>query len=360
MTAAFELAASGTVVLLEAERELAFHTTGRSAAAFLESYGGAPIRALTRASRPLLDACEDRFGTSPILSPRGLLWIASADQVATLDATVATMRSEGAGLVPLGPADAIARVPALDRAYLAAAALEPDAMEIDVMALHQGYLRGLVERRGEVVRSARVSALRRVGDAWEITAGERTVNAGVVVNAAGAWCDTVAALAGLPPAPIRPLRRTACICTSTWTGDASAWPIVLDADEEFYFKPEGPHFLVSPADETPSEPRDARPVELDVAIGIERVNRATTLGFAHVRTAWAGLRSFAPDRRPVIGYDPLGEGFVWLGGQGGYGIQMSAALAEVVASLVRGEGVPRRVAAEGLDLDAISISRLRT
>lgn len=125
-------------------------------------------------------------------------------------------------------------------------------------------------------------------------------------------------------------------------------------------KPEGPHLLVSPADETPSAPCDARPEELDVALGIHRANAATTLGLAHVRTAWAGLRSFAPDRRPVVGLDPLAEGFCWLGGQGGYGIQMSAALAEVAAALVRGEGVPARIAAEGLELATISIDRYRT
>jgi D-arginine dehydrogenase len=359
VSAAFELAALGSVVLLEAEASLAQHTTGRSAAMFLESYGGAAIRALTRASRPLLDAAPERLGTPPILALRGLLWIASEVQTAALAAEVDALRREGAGLELVSAATARTLVPVLSADHVASGAFEPDAREIDVMGLHQGYVRGLVARGGVVLRNTRAVRLERSGSGWLIGAAGAEVAAGVVVNAAGAWADRVAVLAGLPPAGVTPLRRTAAIARGGFTGDGRGWPGVLDADEGFYFKPEGDAFLVSPADETPSAAVDARPEEEDVARALALVNEATTLALTHVTNAWAGLRSFARDRNPVVGFDPHGPGFFWLAGQGGYGIQMSAALAEVAAALVAGAPIPARAAAEGLELASISVERLR-
>jgi D-arginine dehydrogenase len=355
----FELAALGSVVLLEAEASLAYHTTGRSAATFLESYGSAPIRALARASRPLFDAAPESLGTPPILAPLGLLWIASEAQTAALARTVEAVRREGGGLELVTATTARTLVPVLGAEYVAGGAFEPNAQAIDVMGLHQGYVRGLIARGGVILRNARVQRLERSGDGWLIGTASEDAAAGVVVNAAGAWADRVAALAGLPPAGVTPLRRTLAIAHGTFTGDARGWPGVLDADERFYFLPEGGGFLISPADETPSEPVDARPEEQDVAPAMALVNDATTLGLTHVTNAWAGLRSFAGDRNPVVGFDPHGHGFFWLAGQGGYGIMMSAALAEVAAALAAGAPIPTRITREGLQLATISIERLR-
>lgn len=334
--------AAGSVLLLEAETTLAHHTTGRSAAKFLPAYGAAPIRALTRASRPLYDAAAD--GETPeLLAASSELLVADAATQADLDARVKELPS----LRRLTPSEARAVCPALSESYVAAGALEEDAADIDVLGLHQHYLRG-ARRRGLTVRSgARVRSAVRTGDAWRIDTADGTVEAGVVIDAAGAWADRVAAEFGAAPVGLAPLRRTIAIVPAA--GVDRGWPIVADVAETFYFRPEGDALLISPADETPSEPLDARPDDLDVALAIERVNAATTLGIRAVRTTWAGLRTFAPDRLPVAGYDPAVPGFFWLAGQGGYGIQMAPALAVAAAALVRGEPVPAEIRAEGVD-----------
>jgi D-arginine dehydrogenase len=158
----------------------------------------------------------------------------------------------------------------------------------------------------------------------------------VVVNAAGAWADRVASLAGLPALGIRPLRRTALTVAAPAGMDTRSWPNMIDADEAFYFKPEAGHILISPADETPSEPCDAQPEDYDVAVGVDRFERATGLDIRQVVNRWAGLRTFAPDRVFVAGFDPRSEGFFWLAGQGGYGIQSAPALAQLTRYLVQG------------------------
>ena len=336
-------AAAGSVLLLEAEATLAHHTTGRSAAKFLETYGAAPIRALTRASRPLYDAAPTDGETPGLLAPSAELIVADAASEAALDARVKEVPS----LRRLSAGEARGICPALSESYVAGAALEDGAADIDVLALHQHYLRA-ARRRGLTVRSgARVRSAVRTGGAWRLETSDGTVEAGVVIDAAGAWADRVAAEFGAAPVGLAPLRRTIAVVPAG--AAARSWPLVADMNETFYFKPEGDALLISPTDETPSEPVDARPDELDVALAIERVNAATTLDIRSVRTTWAGLRTFAPDRLPVAGYDPAVPGFFWLAGQGGYGIQMAPALAVTAAALVRGEPVPAEILAEGVD-----------
>jgi len=342
--------AAGSVLLLEAEPALAHHTTGRSAAKFLETYGAAPIRALTRASRAMYDAASADGETPPLLTPGPELLVADAGTVADLDARVAEVPS----LQRLSVDEARGVCPALSESYLASAALEADAADIDVLGLHQHYLRA-ARRRGLEVRSgARVRSAERTGDAWRVETSEGVVEAGVVIDAAGAWADRVAAVFGAAPVGLTPLRRTIAVVPA---GVDRGWPIVADMAETFYFRPEGDALLISPADETPSDPVDAKPDDLDVALAIERVNAATTFGIRSIRTAWAGLRTFAPDRLPVAGYDPAVPGFFWLAGQGGYGIQMAPALAATAAALVRGEPVPGEIRAEGVDPDALAPAR---
>jgi D-arginine dehydrogenase len=337
------------VVLTELEPQLAHHTTGRSAASFLESYGGPAVRALTRASRMLLATAAERYSTPPLLHPRSLLWVAREADVALVDGFVGEVES----LRRLSPDEALALCPILRPETTAAAALEPDAADIDVLALHQAYVRGTVAAGGVVRPSSPLQGGRRAGTGWELDlAGERW-RARHVVLAAGAWCDEVAGALGARPLGLRPLRRTIAICRSPVPLDPG-WPLLSDAPHTWYCKPEGPNLLLSPADETPSPPCDARPDELDVALGIERVNAATMLGLRSVVSTWAGLRTFAPDRIPVCGPDPEVDGLWWLAGQGGYGIQTAPAMAAALAGLLVEGGLPDALVAAGVsavDLD---------
>lgn len=329
MSIASELAPSATVAVLEQEGELGHHATGRSAAALLESYGSPEVRALTRASRIVLESADT---PSALLKPRPLLWTADADHAGE----ITDLLAEQPGLLELSPDDARARCPVLRRDALGAAALEADAHDIDVAAVLQMYVtRG--SATGVVVhRNSRLDRAERSGGRWVLGHATGTLVADVVVNAAGAWADEVATRFGARPFGVRPLRRTIAIARTGQPVDPT-WPLVAAVDEGFYFRPEGPNILISPADETPSEPCDARPEEVDVARAIERVNRATDLALRSVVTAWAGLRTFAPDRNPVVGFDPDVPGLFWMAGQGGYGIQMAPALAQLAAALIRRE-----------------------
>jgi D-arginine dehydrogenase len=339
VSVAYELSQHLTVVLLEQENQPAYHTTGRSAAMFLESYGGPHVRPLTAASRPVFDA------VGALLTPRPLLWVAPPDQLDQLTA-LAKAQPE---LVPVDPAGAAALCPALRLGWCAAALLEPGALEIDVLGLHQHYLGGARRRGSRVLLNAAVRSGRHDHGRWLLDTAAGQVAVTAVVNAAGAWADRVAAGLGSPPVGLLPLRRTAAVARAD--GVDRDWPIVSDVGETFYFRPEGAGVLVSPADETLSEPCDARPDDVDVALAIERVNAATTLGLRSVVTAWAGLRTFAPDRNPVVGADPAAPGLYWLAGQGGYGIQIAPALARLVAAAVTdtGDAVPA----------SLSVARLR-
>ncbi len=326
VSVAGELAADHSVVVLEQENQPAYHTTGRSAAMFLQSYGSPPVRALTAAGRPVFDA----VGT--LLTPRPLLWVAPPAQMDELAALAAAQPA----LVPVDPAGLC---PVLRPGWCAGALLEADALEIDVLGLHQHYL-GAARRRGaRLLLDATVRGGRHERGRWLLDTTAGPVAATTVVNAAGAWADRVATGLGVPPIGLRPLRRTAAVARADRVD--RAWPLVADVGETFYFRPEGAGMLVSPADETPSEPCDARPADVDVALALERVNEATVLGLRSVVTAWAGLRTFAPDRNPVAGPDPAAPGLWWLAGQGGYGIQIAPALARLVAA---GGGVPDELA----------------
>ncbi len=324
VSVAYELAGTASVLLLEQEHVPAYHTTGRSAAMFLESYGGPAIRALTRASR----ATFDEAGT--LLTPRPLLWAATYGD----EPLLASMGAANPALVPLDARSTVDMCPVLRPDWCAGALLEPGSLEIDVLGLHQRYLgaaRGLGLR---VLLDAPVRAGRYEAGRWLLETPGGPVRAGVVVNAAGAWADRVARLLGAAPVGLRPLVRTIVLARASHVD--RALPLVTEVGERFYFRPEGDGVLLSPADETPAEPGDVRPDELTVALALERVNAATTLDLRSVRTAWAGLRTFAPDRVPVVGADPAQPGFVWLAGQGGYGIQTAPALARIAATAATG------------------------
>lgn len=357
-SAAYELAATHRVLLLEREPQPGMHSTGRSAAIFSEIYGNAVVRALSRASRDFLFAPPPGFADAPLVSPRATLFVAPPEQIEALHA----MRADAdvaAGTEPMSTDEALARVPILARERVAEALFEPGASDIDVNGLHQGFLRGFKARGGTLVCDIGIDALDRKGTTWRVIAGEAAYEAPVLVNAAGAWADEVAKMAGVAPICIEPKRRTVVLLDAPKEHDIRTWPLTIDADETFYFKPDAGRILLTPADETPSPPCDAQPDEMDVALAIDRFESFTTMRVRRVAHKWAGLRSFARDRTPVVGFDPAAAGFFWLAGQGGYGMQTSSAMARTAAALVRGEDVPADIRAEGVVAAALVPARLR-
>jgi D-arginine dehydrogenase len=330
---AAHLAEARRVVLLEREDRAGYHSTGRSAALFTEIYGNTVIRALTRASRKFLFDPPAGFAEGPLTRPRGCLYIASQSQLDALQA-FASLPDVAPATRPLEVHEAHALCPILREGYVAAALFEPDSSDIDVSALHQGYLRLFKRREGRLVTNAPVEALERGAGGWTVHAALERFTAPLLVNAAGAWADEVAALAGLAPVGLQPRRRTAVLVDAPSGVDISRWPFVNDAEERFYFKPEAGALFLSPADETPVEPSDVQPDEWDIAAAVERVEAVTTLRVARLKARWAGLRTFAPDRTPVAGFSDEGPGFFWLAGQGGYGIQTAPALSRAAAALI--------------------------
>jgi D-arginine dehydrogenase len=327
---AAELAGDGAAVaVLEQEERLAHHSSGRSAAAFLESYGSPEIRALTKASRPIFDQSEP--GRPPVLTPRRLLWVADAAHVSDVDNLVVAEPV----LRRIEPDRARRLCPALRPDWLAAAAVEDGAQDIDVAELFDRFRRRAVHSGVQVLTGAKVTSGEQSQGVWRLDTPGGEVVATTVVNAAGAWADEVAAALGIPRIGLTPLRRTIAIASAP--AAHPGWPLVAHIANTFYFRPEGDALLISPADETPSPPCDAQPSTEDIALALERVNEATTLELRHVRTAWAGLRTFAPDHNPVVGPEPGWDGFIWLAGQGGYGMQTAPALSRLAAAAVWGD-----------------------
>jgi D-arginine dehydrogenase len=332
--AGYFLSRSLRVTLLEREDAPGRHATGRSAALFSEYYGPPAVRALTTASRAFLADPPSGFAEVPLLSPRGVLTVAAPGAEPEFEAALADAAE--VGVTELDPAEATRLVPVL-RPGFARAMHKPAAADLDVAALHQGYLRGIRAAGGSVV--TRVSgAPRRTGAGWELAG----VTAPVLVNAAGAWADEVATGAGAAPLGLVPRRRTACLVDPG--ADAAGWPLLNDVPETFYAKPESGALLVSPADSTPDRPHDVRPRDEDVALGLDRLAAATTIPVRSVRHAWAGLRTSAPDDLPVVGPDPVVPGLFWLAGLGGYGVQLSPAVGRLLAAAVLDGTTPAEVA----------------
>lgn len=356
---AYWLAPAGRVILLEREAYAGYHSTGRSAALFMESYGTPQVRALTMASRAFLDTPPAGFTEHPILTPRGAMMVATPGEGAQLDAFWDILHAASANARRLDRAQACALVPVLKPQRVLGAALEPDAADIDVHGLHQGYLRGMRARGGELVCEANVCAIERNNGVWHVQAGDRTYRAPVLVNAAGAWCDEVAAMAGAAPIGLVPKRRSAFTFAPPAGVDITRWPMFFATDESWYVKPDAGVLLGSPANADPVPPHDVHPEEIDIATGIHRIEAMTTLSIRRPTRTWAGLRSFVADGDLVGGFDTDVEGFFWMSAQGGYGIQTSAAMGEACAALVRGHPLPARIADFGLSAAMLSPARLR-
>lgn len=359
-SAACFLAEKGRVLVLERETQPGYHTTGRSAALYSQTYGNAAIRAITVASEAFFRRPPPGFAEHTLLSPRGALLVGRADQTARMDQAHGEFRALVGSVRRLDKAETLALHPALRPDYVAGAVFEPEADDMDVAAIHGGFLRALRAQGGSVRTRAEVVAMERSGGKWRVRLADGSVcMAPVVVNAAGAWCDAIGALAGAAPIGLVPKRRTAFTFDPPRDLDTAKLPIAVDIAETFYFKPEAGRFLGSPADETPSEPCDAQPEELDIAVAVERIEEASTLRVGRIASKWAGLRSFVKDKSLVIGHDASAHGFFWLAGQGGYGIQTSPAAGRIAAALATGAGLPADVAALGVTEAELSPARLR-
>lgn len=356
-SAAYFLAPHAKVVLLEREPQPGYHSTGRSAALYSETYGNATVRAITSASRPFYFQPPEGFSPYPLVTPRGALIVG---READHDAMRLNLEGRRA-LVPniqwWTQAEILQRVPVLKPEAAVYGVYEPDAMDMDVHGIHQGFLRGAKAAGAQLVCDAGVGQISFASGQWCVSTPAGRFCAPILVNAAGAWCDELALLAGVRPVSLVPLRRTAFTCELPSTLQIQHWPMVIDAQESFYFKPEAGLLLVSPANADPVPAQDVQPEELDVAIAVDRLEAATTLHIRQVRRKWAGLRSFVADKTPVVGFAPDAPGFFWLAGQGGYGIQTAPAMGELAAALVRGLPVPPAMAALGVRQEALAAGR---
>jgi D-arginine dehydrogenase len=358
-SAGYELAAHGRVVVLERESAPGYHSSGRAAGGFTLVDPNPVVAALAAASRPFIAAPPEGFAPHPLVRPRGVVTVARDDQAAAFEAALELNQAVLPGCREIAPAEAIRQVPVLDAGYVARAFVEHDTSDLDIHALHQGYLRGLKARGGDVIRDAGVERIERRAGRWSVSAGGGCFQAPVLIDAAGAWADRVAALAGAVPIGLVPKRRTVVVVDAPSAPDPGPWPEVMDAEEAFYFRPEAGRILVSPADQTPAEPADVQPEELDVATAVARLERATRVRVERLHATWAGLRSFVADGAPVVGSDPEVEGFFWLAGQGGTGLSTAPALSRATVALLGHGAWPAELERRGIGPGQLSPARLR-
>ena len=346
------------IILVEAEDQLGYHTTGRSAALLLENDGTESTRSIVRASVDFLLNPPEGLTENVFVTPRDVMHIATAEQSNSVDRL---LKENSSGRIPtreISKSEAKTKFPALREEVLDRVLIDEGTGDIDVHCLHQAYLNGFRKNGGEIKTSARVDSALRSGNSWTLETSTGKISVDLVVNASGAWGDQVAIRAGVEPVGLEPRRRTA-FTVNRDEPDLQEWDMIADIDLHFYCKPDGRQLLCSLAEENPSEPCDAKHDEADVALAIERINTATTLDIRSVQTAWTGLRTFVPDRSMVIGADPDNDSFFWCVGQGGTGIMTSPGSGRLLADLIV-EGKPsEHFEGTGLNYEEVSPMRLR-
>ncbi len=358
---AWRLARAGRpVVLIEREPQPGMHSTGRSAAMFMESYGPPGVRALTRASRDFYLHPPAGFAEAPLLSPRHALFVATAGQQAALARMQADLAASGTTMVLLNSELLAQAAPALKPSLFQNALLDEQGYDMDVHALLQGFLRGARQAGARLLTGVWPLRAAHDGQRWRVALSDgNELVAHTVVNAAGAWADELAALFGAVPIGLQPRRRSAFTFRVPEGVDLARWPMVADVDEAWYFKPDAGQLLGSPANADPVPPHDVQPEEFDIALGIHLIQEATNLRIERPTATWAGLRSFVADGDLVIGFDDACPGFFWLAAQGGYGIQSAAGASLLAASLIAGQPLPAELAAHGVEPRVVSPLRLR-
>jgi D-arginine dehydrogenase len=355
---AYFLAGEGTTMIIEMEDQPGYHTTGRSAAFFAETYGGAKIQPLTTGSKDFFQNPPPEFCDVPLLTKLGAIHIFEADQRTQAENIAEELMQALPDVSILERHAVIERAPYLQAASLVGGIDDPDCGSLDVAALHQGYLRGAKQSGASIMVNAGLESAVFEGDRWRVKIRHGEIYTKTLINTAGAWADDIAERSGVKPIGIEPLQRT--IVTIANPDELPFNPkgsMIIDVDERFYFKPEGAGYLLSPADETPVAASDAQPDIEDVARAVNYFEAVTGATIRSVEAKWAGLRSFAPDRGPVIGYDVKVPGFFWNVGQGGYGIQTSPAWSRVAASLVLGRELPDDLAGHGCKYEEYSPAR---
>lgn len=334
---AAHLAGKLRVAVLEMEGHAGYHSTGRSAALFAQTYGNSVIRALTAASRDLFFNPPSEFSEERLITPRKVMVFGRAEGREAFEAFIAS-ELPAANLQLIDAEAAVELCPVLKSEGLLGAVVDSGSADIEVHALHQSYIRQLKRGGGQLILNAKVESIAYdpSSASWAVATRQGAFTAPILVNAAGAWADQIASMARAAPVGLEPRRRTAALIDAPEGIDSHDWPMILDAAESFYMKPDAGLLLISPADETLSEPDDAQPDELDVAIAADRAETFTTIKVHRIKSKWAGLRSFVKDRSPVVGFDSARPGFFWLAALGGYGIQTAPALSELAAKLISG------------------------
>ncbi len=352
---AAHLAASHTVLILEMEDRPGYHTTGRSAASFEPNYGPIPMLALTRASANFFKNPPASFADAPLFNPRGSLYLAADGE----EAATEYLLSKSEGLEEISELEATKLLPILRPGYTKRAFLDKATGDLDVDLLHRGYLRQFKLAAGVLHSNAEVVALTYNAGSWIVESKLGKFSAPVIINAAGAWGDVVAKIAGIAPVGLVPKRRSIGVVPIAGYPGFEKWPMMMDVADTWYAKPQSGKMIVSSADATPVEPHDAYADDMAIAEGIERLMTATTFEVSHLDHSWGGLRTFVPDGNVVVGFDPHAEGFFWLVGQGGYGIQSAPALSRTAAALAEKKSIPVDVIEAGLKITHIHPERLR-
>ncbi|NMX91726.1 MULTISPECIES: FAD-binding oxidoreductase [unclassified Pseudomonas] len=358
-SAGYWLSRHARVIVLERESMPGYHSTGRSAALYIAAYGTPQVRALTLGSRDFFDHPPEGFTEHPLLTPRGEVLVDLLGDPEELQRQYLSAKA----LVPetrlLDTEEALQMLPILRREKVHGAIYDPTVCDIDTDALYQGYLRGIRRNGGQIHTDNEVHKLARDDQGqWQVRTSQQRFSAPVIINAAGAWADTIGELAGAQKIGLQPKRRSAFVFAPPAEMNIHGWPELAALDGSFYMKPDAGMFLGSPANADPVEPHDVQPEELDIATGIYHIEEATTLSIRRPTRTWAGLRSFVSDGDLVCGFDPQVEGFFWIAAQGGYGIQTSPAMGQASAALVRGLGLPEPLQRAGLTEAMLSPGRL--
>jgi D-arginine dehydrogenase len=355
---AASLATHARVRLLEMEAQPGYHSTGRSAAVFATTYGNSIVRSLTCASRSFFFAPPEGFCSTVLVKPRLVLILAQSTEREALE-NFGPTAFPGDRLEYLTPAQTLQYCPILRANELSGALLYRGPADIEVHELHQGYLRLLKSRGGDFKANTEVLSLERMNGEWCVNTPGEVLRASIVVNAAGAWAGELGKMAGAYDIGLEPRRRTALLIEPPAGLATQSWPLLADVGDQFYLKPDAGLLLLSPCDETLTPACDAQPDEMDVAVAVDRLERATTLEVRQIKRKWAGLRSFVRDRSPVVGYDPVQPGFFWLAALGGFGIQTAPALSALAAALVLGHAVGRESADFDLDFEPSALTPAR-
>ena len=358
-SAAYELSKLGATLLLEQHDVPGYHATGRSAAMFIRDYGEPELVALTLLSAPFFETPPEGFTEHALWKQRGRLLLGGLGRDEALDAAYRASRQVAPESIRLSPKDVQELVPVVRADATVGGVLDPLSFDLDVNEIQSGFLRGFRNSGGKLLTQCAVTGLSRVQGLWRVATSVSEFSAPIVINAAGAWVEKIGRMAGTSAKGFTPLRRSACLVDPPEATDIGAWPLVLDVDEQFYFKPDAGKILISPAEEEPSEPCDAQADDFDIACGVDRVEQVTTLSVRRMSHRWAGLRTFAPDRKPVAGFDTDLPDFFWLAGQGGGGIQTSPALGRAAAALISTHKLPPEFAASGLTPASLSPNRLQ-